>query len=685
MSRLRLAAALPALAACFLSLPARGAGFDDRGVFSFAAKAALAESFEDGAPPDPGTASTAQVVESSTALDGGHVLRITLRDDAWPLPLLVPAIAATYRVTYWLRGDCVSGVAADYDDSTPPAFAHAYPTGRVTSDGWMELQAGPILLDGTAQGRDLRLFFRGFDASTTTSVDIDAVEVVQEGMPTPGASCSGLDVEGACTSDEVCVEGRCRDARGWFPPLPPDADREAFVRTWVQRIHDTFGPYRPRHVSMPAALVTLDSARSAPSAVRFWSTFAEAVRRLGDAHTYFRAAFQKSLPARRPLNACFFEGDGDLTHDVWPSDPAYHDILVSHVGPGRTWGLRQGDRLVAIDGAHPLAWARTLISKSYSYWESDDPSERASVATQLRTLIPLHARSITVLHCDAASVSCSPAPEVIDVQGIAPLEPGETASLVGCDNRPFYHIAGAPEDHLLGLGITDEPEALEGQLLESSPEENLRGLVWNTLFGGWPSSPLDAKLRSAVATWQSAGGVVEDHREGHGGTTDTAEILVGFSRTPFVALASMFRARADDEGPASPAEGEQIFEQIKGYAALQAGSAGARTDIPVALLLTWDVSASDFLPYMMKGAPNVRLLGPGPTMGAFGTFFQYSYWGGLLWSVSAEDSLSPDGLTLTGRGVVPDEVILPRQSDLLRGKDTLHDAAVAWLRSEVTP
>ena len=31
----------------------------------------------------------------------------------------------------------------------------------------------------------------------------------------------------------------------------------------------------------------------------------------------------------------------------------------------------------------------------------------------------------------------------------------------------------------------------------------------------------------------------------------------------------------------------------------------------------------------------------------------------------------------------PDEVILPRQSDLLAGKDTLHEAALAWVRAHL--
>ena len=35
--------------------------------------------------------------------------------------------------------------------------------------------------------------------------------------------------------------------------------------------------------------------------------------------------------------------------------------------------------------------------------------------------------------------------------------------------------------------------------------------------------------------------------------------------------------------------------------------------------------------------------------------------------------------------LVPDEIVLPKQSDLLVGKDTVYEAALAWVRSELKP
>lgn len=666
-----------------MSFAARAADFDDQGLFAFDPSAVFTESFESFEPT--GTdGSSAEPTDSDTALEGIKVLSASLQDRGLRIPLAVPSGLATYHLSFWIRGDCIGGVAVDYDDGRPGGIAQGFPTGRITSDGWVEMRTAPLTVDGDGSGLDLRLYLSGYDGDAVLQVEVDAVELLSDGEGKAPASCDGLDLASACGPEEMCMSGLCHPAAGWFPPLPSQQDRDRLVDYWKEKIRDTYGPYLPRKLSMPDALATLERARHATSAVDFWNRFAEAIRRLRDAHTYTRSPFTSLLKLGKPMNVCFFEGDGDLTADVWPSDPTYRDVLVSHVGPSHAWGIRQGDRLVAIDGVHPIAWARSLMASSTLYWESDEPLQFANIVNLLQRLIPLHATTVTVVHCDAELGVCDGAPTVIEVADIEPLAPGEVLVTVGCDNRPFYHLPDAPEDHRFGDSWADEDIVLEGWLAQSSPEEGLRGLVWNSLLGGWQGSQLDQKLRNAVSTWTSlASGVVQDHREGHGGTSQTANILVGFSREPFTPLAGLMRDRESDEGPQTPSDGVKLFNKVRSYAGERAGSTNAQTDIPVALLLTWDVSASDFLPFMMKGGPRVRLFGPGPTMGAFGTFYQYSYWGGLLWSIGAQDSITPEGLTLCGRGVYPDEIVLPKQSDLLDGKDTVHEAAVAWLRSEI--
>ena len=40
---------------------------------------------------------------------------------------------------------------------------------------------------------------------------------------------------------------------------------------------------------------------------------------------------------------------------------------------------------------------------------------------------------------------------------------------------------------------------------------------------------------------------------------------------------------------------------------------------------------------------------------------------------------------MNGRGVEPDEIVFPLQSDLMQGKDTLFDVALQWVRQEMSP
>ena len=108
-------------------------------------------------------------------------------------------------------------------------------------------------------------------------------------------------------------------------------------------------------------------------------------------------------------------------------------------------------------------------------------------------------------------------------------------------------------------------------------------------------------------------------------------------------------------------------------------------DLPVALIIHRDGSASDYMPAGMKGAPKTKLFGPGPTAGAFSTYIQFAYWGGLNLQFASGDTIRNDGVAMLGKGVMPDFVVQQKQSDLLVGRDTIHEAALAWVRQELKP
>jgi len=662
--------------------PARAGSFDARGFFSFDKQAVITESFETSSWDGTAGDSSAVAKASAHALDGKRVLSVDLKTDGYPIALLVPAGRGSYRLRYWVQGDCEGGLAVDYAEGTRSTTSRAFPTGRVTSDGWLEMETEPVSVDGTAQGVNARMFLSAYDANTPTSVEVDAVELVPDGSYEGPRTCVGLDEADDCGPGRVCLGGECRDARGWYPPLPDTAERTKVVAYWKQKLHDTFGPYALRHTTLSSAEASLDKMSTASDNVDFWSRFTEAIRRLSDAHTYARPALSDVKP-RRPLDACFFEGDADASQNATPSQSGLPDILVSHTGPDHTWGLKQGDRLVAVDGEHPLTWARKLIGTSPWYWEADDPDQIANIMSLLRDVIVRHAKSITVVHCDASQGTCDDKTDTIELSSIKEVDAADSPALVGCDNRPFYEVAGAPADHRFGNGFYDPAIIVEGQVLDTTNAEEIQGLIWNTLLGGTSQNdPVTQALDSAVQAFQQARGVLLDHREGHGGDAPTANILISFARKPYTPFIGYVRTRANDEGPSDAAAGADLFNRYQSQNDVF-GSNKAHTDVPVALLTTWDVSASDYLPKIMKGGPKVRLFGPGPSMGAFGTFMQYSEWGVLRWSIGIEDAIAPDGTTLCTHGVDPDVVVKPKQSDLLAGRDTVVQTALAWVRTEL--
>ena len=140
------------------------------------------------------------------------------------------------------------------------------------------------------------------------------------------------------------------------------------------------------------------------------------------------------------------------------------------------------------------------------------------------------------------------------------------------------------------------------------------------------------------------------------------------------------------DGPADAAAGLALFDAFKDSSGVVAGSASYYDpDLPVALLIHRDGSASDMFPYAFKGAPKGRIFGPAPTSGAFSTFYNLDPWGPLSLQFASGDTIGFDGQPLIGHGAAPDVVVLQKQSDLLAGKDSLHEAALAWVRQELKP
>jgi C-terminal processing protease CtpA/Prc len=211
-------------------------------------------------------------------------------------------------------------------------------------------------------------------------------------------------------------------------------------------------------------------------------------------------------------------------------------------------------------------------------------------------------------------------------------------------------------------------------------------MVWDTLFGAGGSPSVNDQILGAIADWKaSARGVILDHRAGNGGTLDAATNMTKLVRPPgTAAVIRMPLEIAGDPGPVDAAAGLAIFTEFETKTPYAVGDAGWATTLPVALITHRDGSASDYMPYGMKGAPNLKIFGPHQTAGAFSTFIDFQGTGISIQFASGE-TIGSDGSALIGHGVEPDFVVMQKQSDLVAGKDSLFEAALAWVRAAEGP
>src|SRR5262249_23680868 len=142
------------------------------------------------------------------------------------LDVPLPALPRSYRASVWVRDrEVVADIEISYSDWVDEVAA-LYPTGRITSDGWVELGNQGVRIDG-ARVKKLTLgLFSREDAA------VDAFEMVPEedlsDVPGPlNPPCDGITDPSACGPEQICVWGECRNVGAWFPPIPDDRDQVA--------------------------------------------------------------------------------------------------------------------------------------------------------------------------------------------------------------------------------------------------------------------------------------------------------------------------------------------------------------------------------------------------------------------------------------------------------------------------
>ncbi len=688
-----------ALLALAVATPARAGSFASDGSFVFDTGDVSSFDFEipSQGGAGGGSASSSSSASSSgastgtggtePALAGTHSLELQPFVGVG-LPVTVLAAARTYHVSAWIYGaETTIDVETTYPGSANvDEIAALYPTGRMTSDGWVEVANDHIRIDGTpvpsANGPLEPTVAIGLFSGSVAWVD--AIEIAPDGDIAPDETnrpCNGIEDVGTCGPEQLCVYSTCRNVGGWVPPIP--ADRDDVSDYLANRIEFLFGPGLERELDVPDARIALDGMRVADDRWSYWNGFMLAVRKLHDGHTTTDSLADFVLMNEKPITACFIEGDGDLSDTIAPKDATYLDVIVSHTGADHNLGLKAGDRLWSVDGLHPIQWARSLVGVHWSIEPTSNHRTFAELAETMRSLISRYAHDIVVVRCDPTTLTCG-APENISITNLPRLASGEMVQSTTCDNRPLRHLPTSPADHAVGetvySGIVDDSNATEG----------IYGLEWESLYTTNGTDGVGAAIDAAITQWTtSAHGVILDHRSGNGGTS-LGYLPFWQFKVPFGPI-DMYRDRQQaEETPPTLMEGLDIFNTALAYQTAHPGAqplveiagSASPSKIPVALMTTRDVSASDWLPFGMKGSPGVKVFAPFETNGGFSTRYSLGYWTGLSYVMAVGDTLAPTGQALNGTGVSPDVIVLPKQSDLLVGKDTLYEAALAWVRSQ---
>ena len=585
-----------------------------------------------------------------------------------------------------------SATRTPLDGSTlPTAGVRAIPTGRETSDGWVEYSTGG--LNGNVLGRNVYALFvvparnaidLGGPSSGSTFTErgtflIDALEILSLSRSAiKSGSCTDKTSDSACGVGGECFAGSCVPAETLWGALPSAAQREEIVdrEIFVQRSLQGDRSVAPR---LPAYEAKLKALVGATSARTFGGGLEHALVELRNMHTssarltaatslYSDIAYQTA----GAVGGCF----GLVDRDVGGAGAGF---AVFDAAPNAT--VKRGDLLVKVDGEDALTWVRRAYVAYAGVAPGDAVSDDVFAAISIGDLTSYHASEVTLERCTDATCTTKTELSVKIADRVrAAIVDGRVAELIytiPCDGR--VSRIGA-----LGSG---PPET---ETFRSVPKD-ATGLA-RIEFDGFSSNAFTGEASQAFS--DATPQYLVDARLGRGGQRANAAYLLDlvFPRDTSPTLLMLGRSLFDAPLDAALAcSGQNSFDCLfAGALVLRPSGTGttSRMGAKMAWLNGASVSANDIVPLFVKGRPNSRIFAAVPSAGAYGAIGQVGPLlpGRSMETIQLEDSRpgkdleSAKSAPLTsGKGVVPDVVVVQKLSDLLQGKDTAVMAAEAWL------
>ena len=154
----------------------------------------------------------------------------------------------------------------------------------------------------------------------------------------------------------------------------------------------------------------------------------------------------------------------------------------------------RGDRIVAVDGMHPIAWAESLDDLDWGAWKADDPGTHAEAVERLRNLLRRFAKEMTIVKCHG-TITCD-APTTIAIASLPTTEPSIYPT---CDHRPGYHLATGNPDPV----THDMQGVYHGVLADSATGEDFYGMIWNDVEIGPSYPPVSKWPPAAMMSWNA--------------------------------------------------------------------------------------------------------------------------------------------------------------------------------------
>ncbi len=353
--------------------------------------------------------------------------------------------------------------------------------------------------------------------------------------------------------------------------------------------------------------------------------------RLGQSH--FSLIPQEVVDTLDPADGDAVEHVGDLGFDVRLIG---EQVLVTEVDPeGPAWasGVRTGWVVRRFNTADvdsvlgALEGSQGLYSVSLRMW-----------ARMVRRMVGRAGTTTEVEFLDAAD-------QPVTLTLTRRTEPGQPVKL---GNLPTFFAR------------------MEHRRVDSEERGIAVGVIW---FNVW-MAPLVVRIDSAVDDYRNLDGLVVDLRGNGGGLGVMVSGVAGHFFDERVVLGTMRTRNAQLRHIANPRRVSTRGERVSPFAG------------PVAVLVDGVTgSASELFAGGMQSVGRVRVFGE-PTMGAVLPARMDRLPNGDVLYHAFADFVTSDGITLEGRGVIPDVTVPATRDDLIAGRDAVLEAALHWIAEE---